>query len=705
MVGEDPRLSATKEVPSAEGPAALTGTIPRGSATTSPPSGPTSTTEYFAPPTTGTDTATPPEVAPSASTSGHRRAGADGLRRWWARRDRSFLLWGVASYAVVLGVLLALSLRASDGHLVYVLDDPAIHRSVAANLVDHGTWGVDAGHFQSASSSPLWTLLLGAYLLASPLASAGPLLLNAVASVAVIAVLGANQSVLAPTRRRLGDAAGVAVLVTIVLFLPGLTLVGMEHVAHMALVLATVVLFHRQGLGELGRWPRWLPYVLLALATLARLETVFLAAGLGLALLSRCRLGWGPGGRAAARRTQLVRVALVGAATVLPLAVVAAANRLGGQAWLPNSVMAKSQVDDPLTPVYRLPVERLTADPLVAALTVALLVALALAWRRPARFAFPAIVAVVTAAGHMALARIGWYERYQAYLIVLAVYAGLQLAADVLAWRWEASRSPAWAWAPAAVAVSARPAAVAAASGSAAVAAPEPVPAPTTVATAAAAGASGSAAAGAVAPEPGRRWARARPAIGGLLVLALLPFCGTKLFLTVDAPLAVADTYEQRYQAGRFLAQYYAGEPVATGELGYVSVMHEGPITDLFGLGDYEVLQERMRNPHPDAAYWTGLAERRGFEVVAVYPSTIGAETPPEWLLAGWWTLPRRTVTAFEPRFEFWATTPEALFRLQDDLRAFTADMPDGVEVTINDPAAVEATQMAAAALAVTPEG
>ena len=104
-------------------------------------------------------------------------------------------------------------------------------------------------------------------------------LLNAVASVAVIAVLGANQSVLAPTRRRLGDAAGVAVLVTIVLFLPGLTLVGMEHVVHMALVLAAVVLFHRQGLGELGRWPRWLPYVLLALATLARLETVFLAAG------------------------------------------------------------------------------------------------------------------------------------------------------------------------------------------------------------------------------------------------------------------------------------------------------------------------------------------------------------------------------------------------------------------------------------------
>lgn len=680
MVGEDPRLSATRQVSSAEGPVSLTGTLPAGHAATSPTAGPASTTEPSSPPTTDAGPATRPrEVAadfahagsaapapaPPASTTPPTggvpadaapadgvtdRARAGRLRRWWGQRDRSFLLWGVGSYVVVLGLLLALALRESDGHLVYVLDDPAIHQSVATNLVDHGTWGVDAGHFQSASSSPLWTLLLGAYLVVSPVASAGPLLLNAAAAVAVIAVLGANQSVLAPSRRRLGDAVGVAVLVTIVLFLPGLTLVGMEHVLHMALVLATVVLFHRQGLGELRRWPRWLPYVLLALATLARLETVFLAAGLGLALLSRCRPGWGPGGRAAGRRTQLVRAALVGAATALPLAAVAAANRAGGQAWLPNSVMAKSRVDDPFTPFYRLPVERLTTDPLVGALTVALLVALAVAWRRPARFAFPAIVAVVTVAGHVILARIGWYERYQAYLVVLAVYAGLQLVVDVLAWRWDASPSPA-------------------------------------------------------APTPRGRRALARPAIGGLLVLALLPLCGTKLFLTVDAPLAVADTYQQRYQAGRFLARYYAGEPVATGELGYVSVMHEGPITDLFGLGDYEVLQERLRDTHPDAAYWTGLAQRRGFEVVAVYPSTIGFETPPDWLLAGWWTLPRRTVTAFEPRFEFWATTPEALFRLQEDLRDFAGDLPGGVEVTINDAAALEATQMAAAALAITSEG
>jgi hypothetical protein len=637
MVGEDPHLFAANQAQPAERRSPVAWLIPRSLAPAPMAVGPVSTTETLRATTdavaltgaTGTGTA---DVADAdAAPSTRPPPPAEEVPPSPARpRGRSFLTWGVGSYVLVLGVILALAARESQGNLIYVLDDPAIHQSIAQNLVDHGTWGVEAGHFQSASSSPLWTVLLAAYLVVAPFArSAGPLVLNVLASVAVIAILAGNQSVLRPSRRRPADAVAVAVLVTVVLFLPGLTLVGMEHVAHMALVLGAVALFHRQGAGELARWPRWLPYLLVALATLVRIETLFVALGLAVALLARCLSGWGPDGLAARRRAQALRALLVAAAAVIPLAAVAASNRLAGQGWLPNSILAKSRVDDPDTPLYRLPVERLTTDPLVGVLTVVLLVALVLLWRQPRRFAFPAIVTVVTVAGHVALARIGWYERYQAYLLVIAVYAALQLAGEVVA------------------------------------TAPKPV---------------------------------ARPALGAVLVLAMLPFCGTKVFLTVDAPLAVADTYEQRYQAGRFLARYYDGEPVATGELGYVSVLHDGPITDLFGLGDYEVLQARMdAGPRPPATYWERLTAERGFEVAAVYPSTLGLETPPGWMLAGWWSLPRRTVSAFEPRFEFWATSPEALLRLQDHLRDFADDLPEGVEVTVNEPAAEQAVLRMAA--------
>ena len=541
-------------------------------------------------------------------------------------RDRSALLVGLTAYVAVLGLVVVLALRQSEGHLIYVLDDPAIHQSMASHLVEDGTWGVEPGRFESASSSPLWTTVLAGFIALAPVGDdAGPLVLNAVAALVVVAILLQNQAVLRPARGRHADTLAVVAVVTVVLFLPGLTLVGMEHVLHMALVLGAVVLVHRQGEGELVHWPRWLPYLLLVLATLTRLETAFVAAGIAVAALARSIDGWGPDGPAAPWRRQSRQAALVGLAASVPLTAVVVWTRLMGQGLLPNSVAAKSQPEPTAPPLYRAAIERFTADPLVAVVTVVLAMALVLAWRQPRRFVFPAVATVVAVALHMALARIGWYERYQAYLVVLAVYAALQLIPEALAL------------------VRAR---------------------------------------------------RPRASLAAIVVLALLPFCGTKLFLTVDSGLAVSDTYRQRYQAGRFLAEYYDGEAVATGELGYVSLLHDGPITDVLGLGDHEVLRERLATGRPDAAYWERLMAERGIEVVAVYPSTIGDETPEGWLLAGWWSLPRRTVTAFQPEFQFWATTPEALVELQDHLRRFTPELPGGIEVEINEEAAVEAAQL-----------
>jgi hypothetical protein len=534
------------------------------------------------------------------------------------RPDRSFLRWGAATYALVMSVLVVACLRATSGRLVYALDDPAIHLSLADNLLRHGTWGVEPGRFESASSSPLWTLLLAGWSAVSPHAELGPLVLNAAAALAVVAVLGANQTVLRPSRRRPLDALAVAVLVTVVLFLPGLTVVGMEHTLHMALVLGAVVLLHRRSEGERVRWPAWLPYVLLALATLTRVETAFVAAGLAAAELARCAPGWGPDGGTAPAGRAVRRAGLVALAAALPLALLGGWTRLMGQGWLPSSILAKSQTDDQALQhsFVRAALNRLTTDPLLVCLVLVAVGGLVLAWRQGRRFTYPAVAFVTATVLHAAFARMGWYERYQAYLVLLGVYAALQLAAATLG--------------------------------------------------------------------PQRR--RERPALIPVLVLASLLFTATKVSLTADAPRAVADTYEQRFQAALFLDRYYAGQPVATGELGYVSLLHEGPVTDLFGLGDHEVLeQRRASHTPPPAGYWADLARRRGFEVVAVYPSTLGEDTPAEWTLAGEWRLTRRTVTAYEPTFQFWATTSGAIGPLQDHLRDFAPELPPGVEVHVPD--------------------
>jgi hypothetical protein len=365
-------------------------------------------------------------------------AVADDVRRAELPRARGFERWGLGAYLVVVLALAVAILARLGGRLVYVLDDPAIHLSIADKLVRHGTWGVAAGSFESASSSPLWTLLVAAGLAVTPAGAEEwvPLVLNVVAGLGVVVVLGRSQSVLQPTRRTPLEALATVVLVVVALFLPGLAVVGMEHTLHVLLVLAAVVLVQqgvtreRQPEAAPAWGPTWLPYLLLVLATLTRFETAFVAAGLaaGLALADgdvRAAL--------AARRRQIAGV-VAGAA--VPIVVFAAGNRALGGGLLPNSVLAKGQggstgasQNDGLGPSDI--VGRLTQDPLLGALVALGVVYLIVTWGRPAGHRLTAVTLVVASVLHATLADTGWFERYQAYLIAVGVYLVLGILAEL----------------------------------------------------------------------------------------------------------------------------------------------------------------------------------------------------------------------------------------------------------------------------------
>lgn len=535
----------------------------------------------------------------------------------------------MGAYAAVTVALLVVTLATAEGTMIYTLDDPAIHLSVARNLVDHGTWGVTPGHFQSASSSPLWTMVLAAFIGIFPFAADyAALVLNIVASVAVIALFARVQSAFRPSLRRPFDAAAVVVLVAVILFLPSATFVGMEHVLHLALVLGAVHLLLQRPDAARGRLRRLLPYLLIALATWTRLETAFLAAGLGAALLLTIPRR-DPEARALLR-SRLPTVVGLGLASGLALLAYGVANQVMGQSWLPNSVVAKSEAltGDSVIPPARDILDRFTQDPIVGVLVGLCLALAVVGWRGRRSWVLPATAVVLTTLLHTAFAQIGWYERYQIYLIGLALYVLIR-------------------------------------------AAPELIPA--------------GEPAGSV-ESAGRADGSGRTPLAPLLVLILLVFSATKVSLTYQVGKAVDDTYSQRYQAARFLAEYYDGQPVATGELGYISLEHSGPITDLFGLGDYEVLQARINTPSgAREEYWRQLAVRRGFRVAAMYPTTLLGEAPPEWVLVGTWKLPRQPVTAFDRSFQFYATVPEEVGPLVDHLEEFEDELPPGIQPSINE--------------------
>jgi hypothetical protein len=554
------------------------------------------------------------------------------------RCRRAFWRWGAGTYVIATAVLFGVGLSNSDGKLVFLIDDTAIHLSLARNLAHHATWGVVPGHFQSASSSPVWTVLLAGFVGGASLArhlgiplsdSVGPILFNLAAGLWAIRTLAGEQRVLMPGWRRPLDALAVAGLIVFVLFLPALTMLGMEHTLHVALVLAVVAMFQRRAAGRPLGWPVWVPYALLAVGTLIRFETTFVAAGLAVACLAQSLPGGELGDARPPFRRQLGRAVGILAASAVPLAAFAIFNRLMGQGFLPNSVLAKGQgLSHDNTSRLNLTntLHRLTTDPVVAAIVLIAVGAVIIGWGQHRRWTFGAITLLVAAAAHVTLAQVGWFERYQAYLVAIGALVLLWIAGDTL---------------------------------------------------------------------PAKRLPPRGAAVAPLLVLCALALCVTKINLTLDVGRAVADTYQQRYQAGRFLARYYDGQPVATGELGYISLDHRGPITDIFGLGDYEVLQRRRQtDQNPGPAYWDDLAKRRGFKVAAVYPSTLLLHTPSDWILVGTWTTDHDPVTAFEPTFQFWATKPSEVAPLQARLKEFQSQMPSGTSLRLDPLASYRAQKL-----------
>jgi hypothetical protein len=536
---------------------------------------------------------------------------------------RAFERCGIAAYLLsVVGLVVAILIWL-DGTFVYVLDDAAIHLSVADTLVHHGTWGVSAGSFESASSSPLWTLLVAAGLALAP--GAGhwvPLVLNVVAGIVVVMILGRSQVVVRPERGRPLDAAAVVVLVTLVLFLPGLAVVGMEHTLHIALVLGAVVLFDRgasiENDGE--RFAGWVPYVLLALATLTRFETAFVGIGLVAGLGCEHRI---TGGQRAARRRQILGVTL---GVAVPVAAFAVWNMAMGGGVLPNSVLAKGHGvrDTELQTGGIGPVDvigRVARDPLLAALVVCAIGYVALTWGRSARRLVPAVTLIVAVLLHAALADVGWFERYQAYLIAIGLYLVLGMIGDL--------------------------------------------------------------------PSDLRR-----RGLVALMVVSVL-FTPAKGALLLKAPRWADEMFRHTYQAGLFFERYYDGEPVATDQLGYISLFHDGPLTDFAGLGDYDVLQRVPRTSEDLRSFWRELAEERGFRVVLVPATSAASAVPDTWVLAGRLRIdgPYGGISRL---FDFWATTPDEVTALQDHLRQFESELPDRVTLLMNNWAGLQAAQIRA---------
>jgi hypothetical protein len=331
----------------------------------------------------------------------------------------------VGAYAVVLTITLV-AVVARTGEIVFVLDDPYIHLAIARNLSNHLTFGVTPGAYESASSSPIWTLLLAVGLTATPLTGTALVLgLGIAGSVWVLWNLLPDDFLERVDGGPLLVAAVAALPITIGLV--PLTLAGMEHTLHAAIVLQILVILPRLVDGTATSRHRVAYYALLATSGLVRFESVFLAIGCAIALVVTAA----PPQSSSPRWHRWRAPTATMAAVVTPLLAFGLVNRAAGQYLVPNSVAAKSALGGgSLLPSWSTVIERVGRDRLLGLLVVLLVAALVVSIVRRWRGLEAALIALLaTAALHVVFANVGWFDRYQAYLVISGVALLLRVAA------------------------------------------------------------------------------------------------------------------------------------------------------------------------------------------------------------------------------------------------------------------------------------
>lgn len=323
-------------------------------------------------------------------------------------------LLAVAGAVLGFAVLQLAALRIA-GVFEYPLDDVYIHLAMASGMAG-GTYGVNAGEAASAASSILYPVLLMPW----PGAEAQRLLPLVWNLVGLCLSAGFWGTIVAQANLPRWLAVGLAAIGPVLLNMPGVAFLGMEHSLHTAASLGTVL--------GLVRWLQGGRVTPLFVASVV-LAPMFRLEGLALSLGAAAAVAMGGQWRAGLA---------LGFGALLPVLGFMAGLMALGLPPLPSSVLVKLATVQPGTGVMEGMLLKVVANlhhpagivlAVVTAVALAGLLAVRLGRRRPGSAQASVLLAVLLAAGvaHLVEGQVGWLHRYEHYIIV-SMLGGLLLA-------------------------------------------------------------------------------------------------------------------------------------------------------------------------------------------------------------------------------------------------------------------------------------
>lgn len=477
---------------------------------------------------------------------------------------KSPLRYALTLFWLLTAFLFAASLLRTGGRFGYPQDDAYIHMAIAKHLVNDGVWGATGFSFSSSTSSPLWTLLIALTYFLFGVNEYSPAVLSFLAGTGIVVLC---HSALAS---RLDEFRLKLFLSAAVLFTPlaMLALSGMEHLLHALLTVGLLVNAVEYLAAAQNDWKKTaFLAALAALTTSIRYEGLFPVFLICVFLLLQKRI---------------VQSALIGAAGLSPLAAYGLYSVSQGWLFLPNSILLKgNQIllpgEVPLWIFQRF------ADNILLAphMLILLLACLWISIRGGKRGILPdedrrlILLLGLTVFLHLFFAKVGWFFRYDAYLVLAGFLAAGRVASPLM-----------------------------------------------------------DAANGSIRMEKVLKTAG-----GALVgILLILPFAIRAVASHSHYPPGVKNIHEQQYQMGLFVREYYNGDVVAANDIGAIGYLSDAKILDLYGLANLEVLQARRHDVYGMDVI-RALVSREHVEIIVIYKSWFKGHIPPEWVEVGRWKI------------------------------------------------------------------
>ncbi|MEJ2757333.1 MAG: hypothetical protein P8046_02520, partial [Anaerolineales bacterium] len=487
-----------------------------------------------------------------------------------------------------------------QGHFGYPLDDTYIHMAVAKHFVTDGNWGLTKGQFTSSSSSPLWTLLVSFLFKVGGIQDWLPFAANLV--IGIILVIASYSLLL---KFSSPSIAGITVIAAILFTpLPILTLIGMEHTLHILLTIIFVFLSARY-LSEPSPSRRSFLFLLLIAPffTMVRYESFFILMGVIFFLFLQRKF------------LQGVFLFLTSMVPHILYGIISIKNDWH---FLPSSILIKGNLPTftsagimgfALKVFYKV-----AGNPHISVLILLLIATFVLKRKSGKHWDIKRYMLWITLVGallHIVFADVGWFYRYEGYLIYLGLFTiGMVLSefdnlADEAALHQLFFKK------------------------------------------------------------------QVLPTILTLLILS--PF----LFRTSDAfkeyPIAVQNIYQQQYQMGLFIRQYYGGKTILANDVGAINYLGDAYVIDIFGLGSKEFADLWIRNQISSQGI-IKYGNQVNPDLIVISESILNGINPKGWRKIESWKIPNNVV-CIDDVVTFFTTTPENQALLEAHLQKFAPSL------------------------------